>query len=186
MLWWWYYSVCISLLSCLWHSHRSQHGHLRVSPSTLMVTLAHIDTFPSMFTGSTSCASTRTSLGSTFVLSVSLRTTPILMKGGGGGGSRWISWHFLPWELEGIISSCCLLIGQYPHHMTLCQIEKMLWNPSIVSSKPARSYTCPSPTVPCQTAHSGKMLIQRIVGRVHSQTMLLLHCWEDVVQWSDQ
>jgi len=33
---------------------------------------------------------------------------------------RWISWHFLPWELEGITSLCCLLIGQYPHHMTLC------------------------------------------------------------------
>ena len=32
----------------------------------------------------------------------------------------WISWHFLPWELEGITSPCCLLIGQYPHHMTLC------------------------------------------------------------------
>ena len=27
---------------------------------------------------------------------------------------------FLPWELEGITSPCCLLIGQYPHHMTLC------------------------------------------------------------------
>jgi len=26
----------------------------------------------------------------------------------------------LPWELEGITSPCCLLIGQYPHHMTLC------------------------------------------------------------------
>ena len=23
---------------------------------------------------------------------------------------------FLPWELEGITSPCCLLIGQYPHH----------------------------------------------------------------------
>jgi len=33
---------------------------------------------------------------------------------------RWISWHILPWELEGITSPCCLLIGQYPHHMTLC------------------------------------------------------------------
>ena len=33
---------------------------------------------------------------------------------------RWISWHFLPWELEGITSPCCLLIGQYLHHMTLC------------------------------------------------------------------
>ena len=46
---------------------------------------------------------------------------------------RWISWHFLPWELEGIMSPCCLLIGQYPHHMTLCPpVEKMLWNPSII------------------------------------------------------
>ena len=33
---------------------------------------------------------------------------------------RWISWRILPWELEGITSPCCLLIGQYPHHMTLC------------------------------------------------------------------
>jgi len=33
---------------------------------------------------------------------------------------RWISWCLLPWELEGITSPCCLLIGQYPHHMTLC------------------------------------------------------------------
>ena len=33
---------------------------------------------------------------------------------------RWISWCILPWELEGITSSCRLLIGQYPHHMTLC------------------------------------------------------------------
>jgi len=32
----------------------------------------------------------------------------------------WISWCILPWELEGIKSPCCLLIGQYPHHMTLC------------------------------------------------------------------
>jgi len=34
--------------------------------------------------------------------------------------SRWISWHFLLWELEGITSPCRLLIGQYLHHMTLC------------------------------------------------------------------
>ena len=33
---------------------------------------------------------------------------------------RWIPWNILPWELEGITSPCCLLIGQYPHHMTLC------------------------------------------------------------------
>jgi len=33
---------------------------------------------------------------------------------------RWISWRILPWELEGITSPCCLLIGQHPHHMTLC------------------------------------------------------------------
>ena len=33
---------------------------------------------------------------------------------------RWILWCTLPWELEGITSPCCLLIGQYPHHMTLC------------------------------------------------------------------
>jgi len=33
---------------------------------------------------------------------------------------RWITWHILPWELEGITSPYCLLIGQYPHHMTLC------------------------------------------------------------------
>ena len=33
---------------------------------------------------------------------------------------RWISWRILPWELEGITSPYCLLIGQYPHHMTLC------------------------------------------------------------------
>ena len=33
---------------------------------------------------------------------------------------RWISWRILPWELEGITSPCCLLIGQYPHYMTLC------------------------------------------------------------------
>ena len=26
----------------------------------------------------------------------------------------------LPWELEGVTSPYCLLIGQYPHHMTLC------------------------------------------------------------------
>ena len=31
----------------------------------------------------------------------------------------WFSWYFSPWELEGITSPCCLLIGQYPHHMTL-------------------------------------------------------------------
>jgi len=35
-------------------------------------------------------------------------------------GNRRISWCILPWELEGIISPCCLLFGQYPHHMTLC------------------------------------------------------------------
>ena len=28
--------------------------------------------------------------------------------------------RILPWELEGITSPCCLLIGQYSHHMTLC------------------------------------------------------------------
>ena len=33
---------------------------------------------------------------------------------------RWISWHFLPWDLKGIMSPCCLLIGHYLHHMTLC------------------------------------------------------------------
>ena len=33
---------------------------------------------------------------------------------------RWISWCILPWELEGITSPCCLLIRQFPHHMTLC------------------------------------------------------------------
>ena len=33
---------------------------------------------------------------------------------------KWISWKFLPWELEGITSPCFLLIGQYLHHMTLC------------------------------------------------------------------
>ena len=33
---------------------------------------------------------------------------------------RWISWRILPWELEGITSPCCLLIGQYPQHKTLC------------------------------------------------------------------
>ena len=32
---------------------------------------------------------------------------------------RWISWHFLPWELEGITAPCCLLIDQYPHCKTL-------------------------------------------------------------------
>jgi len=31
-----------------------------------------------------------------------------------------ISLHFLPWELEGITSPCCLLIGQYSNRMTLC------------------------------------------------------------------
>ena len=36
--------------------------------------------------------------------------------------SWWIPWNFLPWELEGITSPCCLLIGQYPHHMTLCPL----------------------------------------------------------------
>jgi len=40
----------------------------------------------------------------------------------------WISWHFLPWELEGITSLCCLLIGQYPHHMTLCpSVPRVKW-----------------------------------------------------------
>ena len=50
------------------------------------------------------------------VLSTSLRgwTLPSMLS------YRWISWHFLPWELKGITSPCCLLIGQYPHHMTLC------------------------------------------------------------------
>ena len=33
---------------------------------------------------------------------------------------RWISWCILTWELEGITSPCCLLISQYPHHMTIC------------------------------------------------------------------
>ena len=33
---------------------------------------------------------------------------------------RWISWHFLPWKLEGSTSPGCLLIGQYPCHMTHC------------------------------------------------------------------
>ena len=33
---------------------------------------------------------------------------------------RWILWRILPWELEGITSPCCLLIGQYTHHMTPC------------------------------------------------------------------
>ena len=28
-----------------------------------------------------------------------------------------ISWHFLLWELEGYTLPCCLLIGQYVHHM---------------------------------------------------------------------
>ena len=37
-----------------------------------------------------------------------------------GNTGRWSSWHLLPWELEGITSPCCLLIGQYPHYMTLC------------------------------------------------------------------
>jgi len=36
------------------------------------------------------------------------------------GHYRWISWSILPWKLEGITSPCCLLLGQYPHHMTLC------------------------------------------------------------------
>ena len=40
--------------------------------------------------------------------------------GWGKGQYRWISWCILPWELDGITSLCCLLIGQYPHHMTLC------------------------------------------------------------------
>jgi len=37
-----------------------------------------------------------------------------------GTSYRWISWRILPWELEGITSPYCLLIGQHPHHMTLC------------------------------------------------------------------
>ena len=56
---------------------------------------------------------------------------------------RWISWHFLSWELdwvEGITSPCCLLIGQYPHRVTLCPPVVMEWpfalrmlrNPSII------------------------------------------------------
>ena len=36
---------------------------------------------------------------------------------------RWISSMGF-WELEGITSSCCRLIGQYPHHMTLCPPAK--------------------------------------------------------------
>jgi len=32
----------------------------------------------------------------------------------------WISWQILPWELEGITSPCCLLIGQYPPSHDLC------------------------------------------------------------------
>ena len=35
--------------------------------------------------------------------------------------------------MKGITSPCCLLIGQYLHHMTLCPpVEKMLWNLSIL------------------------------------------------------
>jgi len=33
-----------------------------------------------------------------------------------------------PWELEGITSSCCLLVGQYPHHMTHCPPVSMVKN----------------------------------------------------------
>ena len=42
---------------------------------------------------------------------------------------RWISWHFLPWELEGITSPCCLLIGEYQRHMTFCPPVSMVKNP---------------------------------------------------------
>ena len=62
--------------------------------------------------------------------------------------TEWISWCILPWELEGITSSCCLLIVNI-HITTLnlpsschskkttlnlpssCHSKKMLWNPSI-------------------------------------------------------
>jgi len=37
--------------------------------------------------------------------------------------SSWISWHFLQWELQGITSPCCPLIGQYPHHTTFCPLQ---------------------------------------------------------------
>jgi len=44
---------------------------------------------------------------------------------------RWISWHFLPWELKGITSPCSLLIGQYSHHMT--GLSATLWTISLES-----------------------------------------------------
>jgi len=31
----------------------------------------------------------------------------------------WITSHLFTKQLEGITSPCCLLFGQYPHHMTL-------------------------------------------------------------------
>ena len=49
-------------------------------------------------------------------------------------GNRWISWHILPWELEGITSPCCLFTSHDPLPSS-CHSKKMLWNPSIHTKK---------------------------------------------------
>ena len=66
-------------------------------------------------------------LVSTPALPTSLTTTPLHVMASLDpvcksevSQNRWISWHFLSWEPEGITctSPCCLLICQYPHQLT--------------------------------------------------------------------
>ena len=78
----------------------------------------------------------------------------------GGIAYRWI----LPWELEGITSLCCLLIGQYPHHMTLC--------PPVAIVKRCYGIRLYLHSLSDPTGHGAKTILSQLCWRGEGRTEL--------------